>query len=134
MEAVETAVRTLKEELAKLEQQREASLRTADHLATEIRRLRSAIATLQGDKPVRKRGRKKSLDKTQVAALAERVLLDAGPLKEQDLRERLGEQAEKEGKTKLGLHLTLRHVLKAPSFQQTAGRWHLPPVNGSRRS
>ena len=125
----------LKNERARLSEQREAVLTTINHLEAEILKVDSAVAALLGEaKP--KRPRRKSggggLKGPQILALTERVLKDHGALTQPKLREKVVERAIQEGNTAKGIPLVLPKVLKSGPFDFNGAKWKLPRVEALR--
>ncbi len=82
---------------------------------------------MKGEKPLRRKPIKASstLSGEDVVALIQQILVQNGPQKEPELRNRLGEIAAEEGKSRKGLHFTFAKAIRNERFQWTGVRWSL---------
>ena len=124
---LQSALETLRSEATRLRGHYETARSTASNIEDQVKRVEKAIAILLGESPTQKPKKKTSTSLTgeEVASLIELVLSKDGPLKEPELKVKVGELAKAEGRSRKGMHFGFNKAIKDSRFLWNGARWAL---------
>ncbi len=107
-------VDTLRKEESRLRAQHDTAQLTAKNLAAELHKVEKAIGVLLGQRTTRTtgKGKSESLNGEEVVLLIQRILEEAGPLKEPELKQKVNEIARMLG----GVDQTEQSIAHAESM------------------
>ena len=120
-------VDTLRNAESRLRAQHGAATQTAKNLADELRKVEKAIAALLGQERPRSPAQPKTESPSgeEVVEYLASILKNEGPLKEPELRQKLNERAQEQGKSRKGLHFRFKKAIKDERFNWNGARWDL---------
>lgn len=137
-------MKSLLEENKRLDVCEEKVRQELDAIEQDRRRVRGAIAALQGtgsEEPTKRKVGKEKAKRTLAAAgklevtkYMEMILHEESPVDEQKLKARVEELAQQDGYSRLGIGLRLKQALVDSRFAQTAGGITLSQVVEGARS